>query len=611
MDNKIIEKFEFKAEMKQLLNLIVHSLYTHPEIFLRELVSNSSDALNKLRILSLNSENNIQLKDELKITIFIDEKNNYFSIEDNGIGMTKQELIDQIGSIASSGTLKFLEELKKNNKNTENLIGQFGVGFYSVFMVTNEVIIETKSAIGDGKSYRWISKGESDYTIEEIEKNDIGTIIKFNFKEEAKEFASEYKLKEILNKYSNFIDFPIYLNNKKINNIQAIWYKKKDEIKEEEAFEFYKFISNDYDNPLDYFTISVEGNLNFKSLLFIPSNAPFNLFQDISNLGLQLYCNKVLIQSNNTDLLPEYLRFLRGVLDSEDISLNVSREMLQNTPILSKIRNVLTSKVLNHLEDLKKNNLELFTKYFSNFGSLLKTGVTSDYQNRDKILDLLLFKTNKTTDKVFTDFNGYVSRMLPDQQNIFYITGTNLENVKNNPNLEYFNKNNLEVIFFTDPIDVFILPYIGEYDNKKIVSIEKEDLDIKANNIENQNNLNQLLIQFFKDVLKDKVEDVRESKRLIESPFTLVLGKNSLDPQYEKMMKIINKDFVSTKKILEINPNHQLIKNLNKYIISNEKEKLTKIVNHIYDTALLNDGIMHNTKEYIDRLIEIMIEATN
>lgn len=607
-------EFEFKAEMKQLLHLIIHSLYTHPEIFLRELVSNSSDALNKLRIVRLTNNNILNPADELNIKINLNPDEKTLSIEDNGIGMDENDLINNIGTIASSGTLRFLEELKKNNNNTENLIGQFGVGFYSVFMVTDEVTVETRKYNIDSKGYRWISKGESSFTIEEIERENRGTKISFKFKESSDEFANEFRIKEILNKYSNFIDFPILVNDNPINKVQAIWHKKKEDVGKEEANEFYKFISNDWNEPLDYFNVNVEGTINFKAMLFIPKEAPMNLFQDINESGIQLYSNKVLIQNNSTDLLPEYLRFLKGVLDTEDISLNVSREVAQNTPVLSKIKNILTSKVLHYLEELNKNNNEVYLNFYKQFSSLFKSGLNTDFTNKDRILELLLFESTKTEQDKFTSLNAYVSRMKSDQSEIYYVSGNSRKELEKNPNIEYFIKKDIEVLFFTDPVDLFVLPYIFEYDKKKLVSIEKAD--IKDDQAENEKAKEQSeefdeLIKQFKEVLGNKVEDVRESKRLVNSAYTLVSGTNAMDKHMEKMMKMMDKDFNISQRILEINFNHPLIINLNKIKNAGKIEKLNQLINHIYETCLLNDGILSNVNEYSERMLNIMIEASN
>ena len=455
------EQFEFKAEMKKLLHLIVHSLYTHPEIFLRELISNSSDALNKVRFQSLTDKKILDPKTDLKISIIIDEKKRQFSIEDSGIGMTKDELLNELGTVAHSGTLDFLEKVQKEKKAVDgNLIGQFGVGFYSVFMVTDEVVVETRHANQDSKGYRWTSKGEGTFTIEEIERKERGTKISFSLKEDAAEFAEEYRVKEIIKKYSNFVDFPIYVGKEQVNRVTALWQQSKSEIKIEELEEFYKFLSNDFTAPLGHLHISIEGVVNFKALVFIPETAPPTFYREDLEKTLHLYSNKIFIQDNAKELIPEYLRFLKGVVDTEDLPLNVSREWIQSSPVITKIKNTLVTKILGFLEDWTKTEPEKYRKFYQNFGPLFKTGVNSDFTNRDKIIDLLRFETTTTEPDQYTSLKNYVSRMKENQKEIYYLSGENREIIKRNPNLEYFRKNDIEVLLLTDPADIFIIPSI-------------------------------------------------------------------------------------------------------------------------------------------------------
>lgn len=613
----IKQEFEFKAEMKQLLNLIIHSLYTHPEVFLRELVSNSSDALNKVRFKKVTNTEIISPDSELRINILVNKEQKSFSIEDTGIGMTQEELINQLGVVASSGTLNFLKQVKESGKSIdENMIGQFGVGFYSVFMVTDEVSVETRSAEPFSKSYKWVSNGESSYTIEETEKDTRGTKISFKFKDEFADFADDYKIKNILQKYSNFVEFPIFVNNERANTIEAIWHKKKDDIKIEEINEFYKFISNDFQEPLGYLHLNIEGNINFKSLLFIPQIAPANLFRDFQDKSVHLYSNKILIREDSTDLIPEYLRFLRGVVDTEDLPLNVSREVTQNSPIMAKIRNVITSKVLALLDEWADKENDKYNKFFEQFGSLFKTGLNSDFTNKDKITELIRFESSKSAKSEFRSLNSYVVSMKPEQNEIYYATGNSREQLERNPNLEYFIKNDIEVLYFTDPVDLFVMPYLFEYDGKKIISIEKAELNIDKKTDEKVESLSKessddLIIEF-KNVLGDKVEDVLVSKRLVDSPASVVVGKEGLDPQMEKMMKMMDKDFSASKRILEINTSHQLIKNLSSLNISKTNSELLKnCITQIYEGAMLIDGNLNNTTDFVNRMAELMTIATN
>ena len=611
-----LEEFEYRAEMKQLLHLIVHSLYTHPEIFLRELISNSSDALNKVRFRGLTDKNILNPDASLQIKIELDDKKKTFSIEDTGIGMTRDELISEIGTVAHSGTLEFLQRVQKEKKTLDgNLIGQFGVGFYSVFMVTDEVTIETRYADPDSKGYRWKSGGEGKFTIEEIDRKERGTKISFTFKKDAEEFADEYRVKEIIKKYSNFVDFPIYVGKEQVNRITALWQKPKSDIKDEEMNEFYKFISNDFNQPLGHLHLAIEGTVNFKALLFIPENAPPTFFRDDLEKTVQLYSNKIFIQDDAKELLPEYLRFIKGVVDTEDVPLNVSREWVQNSPVVVKIKNVLVSKILGFLEDWSKNEPEKFKKFYQNFGPLFKTGINMDFTNRDKIIDLLRFESTVTENDEMTSLKNYVSRMRENQKEIYYLSSDNKETIKRNPNLEYFRKNDIEVLLLTDPVDIFIVPSITEYDKKPLKSIDKADIDLKVDEETKKEalneNLSKSLIGIFKEVLGDKVENVIESKRLVDSPATLVSGKEGMDSSMEKMMKMMDKDFTGSKKILEINTKHPLIKNLSKLNLADDKDPLLRsCILQIYDGALLINDTLEKPTDFVKRMTEIMEKAT-
>jgi molecular chaperone HtpG len=611
-----LEEFEYRAEMKQLLHLIVHSLYTHPEIFLRELISNSSDALNKIRFRALTDKNILSPEAPLQIKIELDDKKKSFSIEDTGIGMTREELINEIGTVAHSGTLEFLQQVQKEKKTLDgNLIGQFGVGFYSVFMVTDEVTIETRHTDPDSKGYRWKSGGEGKYSIEEIDRKERGTKISFTLKKDADEFAQEYRIKEIIKKYSNFVDFPIYVGKEQVNRVTALWQKQKSDIKDDEMNEFYKFISNDFNPPLGYLHLAIEGTVNFKALLFIPENAPPTFFRDDLEKTVQLYSNKIFIQDDAKELLPEYLRFIKGVVDTEDVPLNVSREWVQNSPVVAKIKNVLVSKILGFLEEWTKNEPEKFKKFYQNFGPLFKSGINMDFTNRDKIIDLLRFQSTVTENGEMTSLKNYVSRMRENQKEIYYLSSDNKETIRRNPNLEYFRKNDIEVLLLTDPVDIFIVPSITEYDKKPLKSIDKADIDLKVDEESKKEalneNLSKSLISVFKEVLGDKVEDVIESKRLVDSPATLVSGKQGMDSSMEKMMKMMDKDFTGSKKILEINTTHPLIKNLSKLNLADAKDPLLRTcILQIYDGALLINDSLETPTDFVKRMTEIMEKAT-
>jgi len=611
---KPVDTFEYKAEMKQLLSIIIHSLYIHPEIFLRELISNACDALNKIRFRKLTDQNIVDPDVPLEIRIDADSKKETFSIEDTGIGMTKDELVNNIGTVARSGTIDFLEKIKKENKQfDENLIGQFGVGFYSVFMVADEVTIETRHADTDSKGLRWKSSGESSFTIEEIDRKNRGTKIYFKLKSSAKEFSQEYKVKEVINKYSNFADFPILLKGEKVNKISALWHKKADEIKESQAHEFYKFVTNDFDDPLGYFHLAIEGAVNFKALLFIPKHAPYDLWYLQREKSLNLYSNKILIQNDCKELLPEYLRFTKGVVDTVDLPLNVSREVVQSHPSMAKIRSSLTRKILQYLQDLATSKKEKYEQFYKNFSPLFKTGLNTDFENRNRIIDLLRFESSLKPAGELISLKDYVSRTKKDQKEIYYLCGEHRQILEKNPNLEYFKKKEIEVLFLTEPIDAFVMPSVNEYQKKPLKSIEKADIELAPEDkIEvPDTSLTKSLLTLFKETLKDKVEDVIASKRLVESVVTLVAGKDALDSHTEKMMKIMNKEFKGSKKIMEVNTAHPLISNLSRMYMANSNNPLLgKCIKQLYEGALLIEGSLNSPTEFVKRMAEIMEEAT-
>ncbi|MBN1929427.1 MAG: molecular chaperone HtpG [Chlorobiaceae bacterium] len=618
------KQFEYKAEMKQLLNLIVHSLYTHPEIFLRELISNSSDALGKARFRMLTSDEGIDKSGELKITITVDKESGNFVIEDTGIGMSEEELISNLGTVAKSGTLGFMEALKSQQKEGQpldaNLIGQFGVGFYSVFMVTDEVTVETKSAEAGSQAWRWVSSGQGTYTIEPIERDVRGTKISFTLKEEFREFAEEYRVEQIIKKYSNFVEYPINLGSRQINSMTALWQRPKSELKQEEVSEFYKFISNDFKDPLDYLHVSVEGAVSFKALLFIPAEAPMELLYQqgaLEKRGPQLYVKKVLIQHECRDLLPEYLRFVSGVVDTEDLSLNVSRELVQSSPVMAKIRQILTGKLLGWFDTLAKEEPEKFRTFYKAFGTILKIGLNTDFTNRDKLIELLRFETTKTGEGQYVTLKEYVERMAEGQAEIYYHAGSSRAQMLAHPNLEYFRKRDIEVLLLSDPVDVFVIPSIFEYEKKPLKSIEKAEIEESAVEPE-QERLGAEgtvgVISLFKEVLGDRVADVVESKRLVSSPVTLVSGKDALDSQMERVMKMMQQEagMPGSKKVLEVNTAHPIIRNLaGKHAVGLSTDPVVRAaVMQLFESALLLEGDLESVADYVSRMNELVEAAT-
>ena len=610
-----IQEFEYKAEMKQLLHLIVHSLYTHPEVAIRELISNASDALHKIRFRQLTDKNILNPEVPLRIDIAVDSDAQTFSITDTGVGMTRDDLTERIGTVASSGTLEFLEQMKEGDTPFDaNLIGQFGIGFYSVFMLTDEITIETRHADTDSKGFRWQSTGEGKFTIKEIERPQRGTQISFKLKDESKEFSQSYRVEQVIQKYSNFVDFPVSVNGKQVNTVSALWHKNRNEVTEEERNEFYKFISNDLNPPLGHLHLSLEGRVNFKALMFIPETQPLRFLREEDLSSLHLYSSKVFIQDDCKELLPEYLRFISGVVDTEDLPLNVSREVTQSSPIMARIRETLTGRILSLLEDWAKDDAEKYEKFFRNFGLLFKTGLSSDFVNKDRLLQLLRFESTKTESGKFNSLKDYVAGMSEDQEEIYYLSGDSRDAVERNPNLEYFKKQGIEVLFFIDPVDLFNIPHLLEYDEKPLKSIEKADIDLKADEESQDETLTEdtNLISVFKEILGDKVEDVVASKRLVDSAATLVVGAEGMDAHMERMMKMMNQDFTGSKRILELNFSHPLIKNLAQLNQNQGDETLIKnCILQLYEGALLVDGNTVDPPTFVARMTEIMERATN
>lgn len=611
-----IQEFEYRAEMKQLLHLIVHSLYTHPEIAIRELISNASDALNKVRFRQLTDSEVLNPDTPLRININIDSEAQTFSIEDSGIGMDKTDLTDRIGTVASSGTLAFLEEMQAEGKPFDSaLIGQFGIGFYSVFMITDEVTIETRHADTDSTGYLWKSTGEGKFTIEAFPRQQRGTKIFFKLKDDAKDFSEEFRLKQVIQKYSNFVDFPIFIDGEQVNTVSALWHKNRSDVTEEEREEFYKFVSNDYNPPLGHLHLALEGRVNFKALIFVPETAPLRFFSEEDLKSLHLYSNRIFIQDDCKELLPEYLRFVTGVVDTEDLPLNVSREVTQSSPVMIQIREVLTNRLLSMFEEWTEQEPEKYEKFFKNFGILFKTGVSSDFGNKDRLVDLLRFESTKTEKGQFTSLKEYVSGMAEDQTEIYYFSGDNRDVVEQSPNLEYFKKRDIEVLFFLDSGDLFNLPFLIEYDGKPLKSIEKADIELKADEDSESEALTEdatkPLLAVFKETLGDKVEEVLASKRLVDSAATLVVGEQGMDSQMERVMRMMNQQVDTSKKILEINLSHPLIKNLAELNERKSDETLLKnCIVQIYEGALLIDENLDSPTEFVARMTDIMARAT-
>ena len=613
------EVHKYQAEMQKLLEILVHSLYTEREIFLRELVSNASDALSKVQLTTLTEEKVLNKDVELQITITFDENKRMIVIEDSGCGMTKDELVENLGTIANSGTLKFLQQSQAENKSVENLIGQFGVGFYSVFMVADRVELTTRSWQVDGQAWQWSSEGGGQYEIIPVDYEQRGTRVKVFLKEDAKEFCSEWRIESIIKKYSNYLPFPVKVKDKTINQVKAIWTQSKSEVKDDEYKEFYKQISHSQQEPFHHLHFNIDAPIQYYALLYFPESVGNEVLYARESKDIALYAQKVLIQSGNTHLLPSYLRFVQGVVDSEDLPLNVSRESVQKNALIEKINNSLTLRVLKELQLIADQNVGKYGKFWQQYGTLLKEGVSSDFKNKKRLMDLLRFNSSISEDSSMdVTLKDYVSRMREEQKDIFYVTGGSREAILHNPNLEYFRKQGLEVLFLTDHIDDFMVTDMREYDGKSLKNISQGDIDgINDNDMSApESSLSKEeksdILAFFKKQLKDRVNDVTDSKRLVDSPCSLVTPKDGMTAQMEKMMKMMDQKFKGEKRNLEVNMSHPIIQNLSEILQKNKKHPfLIDSVEQLYDNSLLVEGLLENPVQILSRYQKFIESASS
>lgn len=625
-------KHTFQTEVNQLLDLMIHSLYSNKEIFLRELVSNASDALDKLQYLTLTDENLKSLSFEPKIEISFDSEKNTLTISDNGIGMNEQDLIENLGTIAKSGTKNFLSKLSGDKKKDSALIGQFGVGFYSAFMVASKIIVTTKKA-GEAQGYAWISDGSGEFEIEKCEKEGQGSEIKLYLKDDEKEFTSRWRIEEIIKKYSDHIPFPIFLHytetksegegdSKKeikeekceqINKASALWRVAKKDLKDEEYKEFYKNLSYDSNDPLAWIHTKVEGSLEYTTLFYIPQTAPFDLYRVDYKSGVKLYVKRVFITDDDKELLPSYLRFVRGIIDSEDLPLNVSREILQQNRILATIKSASTKKIISEIEALQKDE-EKYAKFYKEFGRCIKEGVYSDFENKEKLLELLRFQSSESEGKEIS-FKTYKERMKEGQKAIYYLQGEDLELLKNSPLLESYQKQEIEVLFFGDEIDGFVMPMVNEFDKTPLRSITSkealEDLGGETISEETQQKYKAIL-EGFKKALGDEIKEVRLSNRLVDAPACVVADPEDPNAAMMKMMKQMGAmgmggDIPEPKPILELNPNHAI---LTKLLLSNDEAKTAEIAHLLLEEAkLLEGGKLKDVNSFVKRL-NTLLEKT-
>ena len=608
----------FQTEVSQLLDLMIHSLYSNKEIFLRELVSNASDAIDRLRFESISDDSLVEGKEELNIHIDINKDAGTVTISDNGIGMTQEEVMENIGTIANSGTKKYLESLDKTQAQDSNLIGQFGVGFYSSFIVSNTVTLVSRKA-GDDKANgtKWVSKGKGEYSIETIEVENYGTSVTLNIKKAESEFLDAFRLKGIVSKYSDHITVPILMVKpseddnviefETINKATAFWTQDKRDLKQEDYDEFYKSLTYDFEGPLTQIHNKLEGKLDYISLLYIPRKAPFDMWEPKRKTGVKLYAKRVFIMEGNEDLLPQYLRFVKGVIDTADLSLNVSREILQGSKVVDTIRKASVKRILGELDKMSKNKPEDYALFWAEFGMVMKEGVVEDFDNKEKIAALLRFATTEVDSaEQNVSLTDYISRKKEEQKAIYYITADTYTAAKGSPHLEIFKKKGIEVLLLSDRVDEWLVGNFGEHQGLEFKSITKgdlEDLDSEEDKAEKEKVAKDFdkVIEKAQSILSAKVKAVKVSSRLSESPSCLVADENEMGSNMERIMKSLGQNVPETKPILEINPNHPLVKKLKDSV----DEDLVEV---LFDQAVLSEGgQISEPAEFVKRINKLMM----
>ncbi|WP_339410944.1 molecular chaperone HtpG [Pseudomonas sp. EA_35y_Pfl2_R5] len=627
------ETLGFQTEVKQLLHLMIHSLYSNKEIFLRELISNASDATDKLRFEALAKPELLEGGAELKIRVSFDKDAKTVTLEDNGIGMSREDAITHLGTIAKSGTADFMQHLTGDQKKDSHLIGQFGVGFYSAFIVADKVdVFSRRAGSPASEGVHWSSKGEGEFEVATVEKAERGTRIVLHLKAAEDEFADGWRLRNIIKKYSDHIALPIELPKEQtaaegeaapaevewetVNRASALWTRPRTEIKDEEYQEFYKHIGHDFENPLSWSHNKVEGKLEYTSLLYTPARAPFDLYQREAPRGLKLYVQRVFVMDQAESFLPLYLRFIKGVVDSNDLSLNVSREILQKDPIIDSMKSALTKRVLDMLEKLAKNEPEQYKSFWKNFGQVLKEGPAEDFANKEKIAGLLRFASTRTEDgEQSVGLGEYITRMAEGQDKVYYLTGESYAQVKNSPHLEVFRKKGIEVLLLTDRIDEWLMSYLTEFDGKHFVDVARGDLDLgKLDSEEDKKAQEEVakakegLVERLKTALGEQVAEVRVSHRLTDSPAILAIGEQDLGLQMRQILEASGQKVPDSKPIFEFNPSHPLIEKLDGEA---DEDRFADLSHILFDQAALAAG--DNLKDpaaYVQRLNKLLVELS-
>ena len=625
------ETLGFQTEVKQLLHLMIHSLYSHPEVFLRELISNASDAADKLRFAALHDSSLLESDPNLDIRVSFDKEAKTVTITDNGVGMNRQEVIDNLGTIAKSGTGEFLKQMTGDQKKDAQLIGQFGVGFYSAFIVADKVTVETRKA-GEQEGVRWISEGTGEFSVESIKREQRGTTITLHLKPEQQEFADGWRLRSIIRKYSDHISLPVLMLKDQpepeegeekavvepewetVNTAKALWCRSRSEISDDEYKEFYKHISHDFADPLKWSHNKVEGKLEYTSLLYVPSKAPFDLYNRDMQQGLKLYVQRVFIMDEAEQFLPMYLRFIKGVVDSNDLSLNVSREILQKDPQVESMKTALIKRVLDMLSKLAKSDAETYQAFWNEFGQVLKEGPAEDFANREKIASLLRFASTHTgTSAQTVSLADYMGRMKEGQEKIYFITAESYNAAANSPHLEVFRKKGIEVLLLTDRVDEWLMSHMHEFEGKQFVDVGRGDLDLGSLDDEEDKRAkedaaktHEDLIGRIKTVLGDSVEEVRVTNRLTDSPACLVVGQFDMGAQMKSILQAAGQDVPESKPIMEINTDHALITKLDQ---EPDEDRFGDLVHIIFDQASLAEGgKLDDPAAYVKRLNKLLVD---
>ena len=621
------ETLGFQSEAKQLMQLMIHSLYSNKEIFLRELVSNANDAIDKLRFESLSNTELASVTEELRIRIDVDKDANTVTITDNGIGMTRDEAISHLGTIAKSGTAQFLDSLTGDQKQDSQLIGQFGVGFYSTFIVADKVVVESRSATASkDEAVRWTSEGEAEFEVETIEREEAGTAVTLYLKPDEAEFADGWRLRSIVKKYADHVSVPVVMKqmateedkepeDEVVNSAKALWTRSRSDVSEDEYKEFYKLVSNDFQDPLKWSHNKVEGKLDYTSLLYIPSKAPFDLYQREAPRGVKLYVQRVFIMDDAEQFLPLYLRFIRGIVDSNDLSLNVSREILQKDPAIDSMRSALTKRSLDMIEKLSDDE-EKYQAFWDEFGQVLKEGPAEDFSNREKVAGLLRFSTTESGSKTQNQsLKAYIGRMKPEQDKVHYVAAENYHMAANSPHLEIFKKKGLEVVLLHDRVDEWLVSHLAEFDGKQFQDVAKGELDLgdmedmeeKEHQEETEKEFKGLVEKISK-LLEENVAEVRMTHRLTESPACLVVSEDDMGMQMRRMLESAGQAVPDNKRIFELNPDHPLVQKLND---ESDGDRFNDLARVLYDQAQLAEGSqLDEPATYVARLNKLLLELS-